>query len=83
VDVAKAVMDGSNTNIGEFAAWAKGVVGMTEFEVTEAINAAGGSVHIVSRDDVVQPPPENTEANVLNRANLVIEKGLVTRVVFG
>lgn len=67
-----------NTKI--FNEWAKGVVGKTEKEVTDAVIQNGGEVRVTKRDGEIII---GLLGVVENRANLVIENGIVTEITFG
>ena len=63
-----------------FEEWAKGAIGHTEAEVVEAIVQGGGTARVRSRDGERYM---GTCDVVANRANLTVEKGLVTAITFG
>lgn len=66
--------------IGDFEGWAEGAIGHSEEEVTQAVLEGGGEVRVVERDG--EHPPVTRDVHP-NRANLTIEKGIVTKITFG
>ncbi len=63
-----------------FDEWAKGAVGKTEKEVTDAVYENGGEVRVVKRDGEIII---KLLGLMPNRANLVVENGIVTEITFG
>lgn len=66
--------------MNDFNEWAKGVVGKTEKEVTDAVIENGGEVRVAKRDGEIIIKLLGV---VENRANLVVENGIVTEITFG
>jgi len=66
--------------MNDFKDWAKGAVGHTEKEVTDAVLEGGGEVRVVRRDGANTVCTRDMHPN---RANLVIENGIVTEITFG
>lgn len=66
--------------IENFSEWAKGAVGKTEKEVTDAVIEGGGTARVVRRDGEPYIVTMDLRAN---RANLTIENGIVTKITFG
>lgn len=63
-----------------FKAWAREAIGHTEEEVTTAVLEGGGEVRVTKRDGVNKICTRDFHPN---RANLKIEKGIVTAIDFG